>query len=71
MAVLNEFQGQGFGNIILKHGETLLKKANTKVIWCNARKIAVNFYKKNGYQIVGNPFNIKGIGIHYIMFKIL
>lgn len=71
MAILKEFQSYGFGKIILEHGEVILKKQKTKIIWCNARELAVNFYKKNSYQNIGEPFNIEGIGKHFIMFKVL
>lgn len=69
MAILNKFQGKGFGHEILKHGESILKDKNAKIIWCNAREVAVNFYKKNGCQIIGESFNIKDIGLHFIMYK--
>lgn len=71
MAILNKFQGKGLGNIILNYGETLLKKKNIKTIWCNAREVALNFYKKNDYQIIGEPFHIEDIGKHYTMYKLL
>ena len=71
MAISKSFQTKGFGKIILGHGENLLIQNNSKIIWCNAREIAVNFYKKNGYQIIGEPFNIKNIGLHYLMRKTL
>lgn len=69
MAVLNEFQGKGLGQILLKHGEYELEKGQTKFLWCNARETAVNFYKKCGFQIIGQSFNIESIGLHYAMYK--
>lgn len=69
MAILKAYQGEGLGTIILSYGETFLKKTNTRTVWCNAREVAVNFYKRNGYQIHGNAFYIKDIGLHYVMFK--
>lgn len=69
MAVLNTYQNKGLGNVILNYGETLLKEKNMNVIWCNAREKALNFYKKMGYKIIGEPFNIKDIGLHYVMWK--
>ncbi|WP_027137112.1 GNAT family N-acetyltransferase [Gaetbulibacter saemankumensis] len=69
MAVLESYQRQGLGNMLIAHGEQLLKKQNVNTIWCNAREIALKFYIKNGFKIIGNPFNIKGIGTHYVMFK--
>lgn len=71
MAVLKEFQGQGCGHRILKFGESLLIKQDVKMIWCNAREIAVPFYKKNHFVIEGDPFIIPNIGLHYVMRKIL
>ena len=69
MAILNDFQGKGFGHIILKYGESLLKNKKAKIVWCNAREVAVNFYKKSNYKIIGESFDVKGIGLHYTMFK--
>lgn len=71
MAVLDDYQGLGIGAMVLTYGERLLKDKNIKIIWCNAREKASNFYKKNGYNITGNPFDIKDIGLHYIMYKVL
>ncbi|OYX24876.1 MAG: GNAT family N-acetyltransferase [Flavobacteriales bacterium 32-35-8] len=71
MAVLKEFQGKGYGHKILKFGESILIKQGVKLIWCNARKIAVNFYERNNYTIKGDSFIIPDIGIHYVMGKIL
>jgi len=71
MAVLKPFQGKGLGEFILRHGDVLLKEKNAKIIWCNARENAVHFYKKNAYQIIGEPFNIKDIGLHNVMYKVL
>ncbi|TCI56492.1 GNAT family N-acetyltransferase [Exiguobacterium sp. SH1S21] len=35
--------------------------------WCNAREVAVRFYERNGLVIVGDPFEIEGVGTHYVM----
>lgn len=71
MAVLKEHQNLGLGKLILSHGEVLLKKQNIQIIWCNAREKAANFYTKNGYRIIGLPFDIKNIGPHFVMHKSL
>ena len=69
MAVLQSKQGLGIGHFLLKHCDAILKIAKTELIWCNAREVAVNFYKKNGYRVIGNSFNINGIGTHFVMKK--
>lgn len=71
MAVLEEHQGQGLGDVLLKAGETELKQRNIPFLWFNARKIAWNFYLRNGYKIYGEPFEMTGIGTHYVMYKSL
>lgn len=69
MAVLKKHQGKQLGDILFQHGEKLLKDKNETLLWFNAREIAVNFYKRNGCNTIGERFEIKGIGTHYVMFK--
>ena len=45
-----------------------IKKKGT-LLWCNARIIAIEFYKKIGFQIKGEEFDIADIGKHYFMYK--
>lgn len=69
MAVLEHSQGKGFGKLLVQHCEMVLSQGNTSLIWFNARENAVGFYRKMGYEIIGEPFDIKGIGTHYVMWK--
>jgi predicted GNAT family N-acyltransferase len=69
MAILQPYQGLGIGNKLLKYCDNFLIEKGVNLIWCNAREIAVNFYKRNGFSIFGNVFNIKDIGPHYAMKK--
>jgi ribosomal protein S18 acetylase RimI-like enzyme len=71
MAVLEEYQKYGFGRQLVTHSEAFLKNISTKLIWFNAREVAVNFYKKSGYQIMGDVFEIPDVGPHYVMWKML
>lgn len=69
MAVLPEFQKKGLGEALVKHAENDALERGGKIIWFNAREIAVAFYKKLGYEIIGDPFNVADIGKHYVMYK--
>ncbi|MCG2460506.1 GNAT family N-acetyltransferase [Flavobacteriaceae bacterium F89] len=69
MAVLKEYQGRGFGKLLLNFGEKLLLDRRIKTVWMNAREIAVPFYKNCGYNTIGKAFIIPGIGIHFVMLK--
>lgn len=69
MATSEDFQGKGIGKLMLITAIDMLKNRGVTTLWCKAREIAVAFYKKQGFKIIGNPFEIKYIGSHYIMFK--
>lgn len=70
MAILPEFKNQGFGAALLNEGEKrlLIKKASP-LLWFNAREYAVGFYKKYGYQTIGEKFDIPGVCAHIVMYK--
>lgn len=69
MAVLDGYQGKGLGNLLVAAGETRLKAAGYKLLWCNARIKALNFYTRKGFKIEGEPFEIDPIGTHYLLYK--
>ena len=69
MAVLEEFQGKGFGAELVKEAENHCINLNTNLIWFNARENAVPFYKKLDYIIIGDSFLIPDVGIHFAMYK--
>ena len=69
MAVLDGYQGKGLGNLLVAAGETRLKAAGYKLLWCNARIKALNFYTRKGFKIEGEPFEIAPIGTHYMLYK--
>lgn len=69
MALLKEYQNKNLGVILLNEAEAYVNTQKGTVIWFNAREKAVNFYKKNGFQIEGTLFEIPQIGSHYLMFK--
>lgn len=69
MAVVSEFQGKGFGEQLLKTVEQYCYNHKATLIWFNAREKAVSFYKKLGYKINGQSFDITDVGIHFVMYK--
>jgi predicted GNAT family N-acyltransferase len=71
MATLEAYQGFGAGKLLLLKAIELLKLLNIECLWCNARIIAVDFYKKQGFITFGEKFDIPLIGDHFIMYKYL
>ena len=70
MAMLEGYQRQGLGTQLIGSCEKyILSSEKETLIWFNARENAVAFYKKLGYRIVGNIFNIPDVGKHFVMFK--
>jgi len=69
MAVLPEYQKSGFGKQLVVYSEIFLRNKSILLVWFNAREIAVDFYKKSGYQVIGKTFEISDVGPHFVMFK--
>lgn len=69
MATLKECQGMGAGKLMMQKAYEILIENKIDCIWCNARVIAVDFYKKQGLDTVGEVFEIPKVGPHYVMVK--
>ncbi|MGB0897414.1 MAG: GNAT family N-acetyltransferase [Flavobacteriaceae bacterium] len=69
MAILQQFQGKKFGNVLLEYGEKSLRAKNCDLIWCNARASAQNFYTNYDFKTTGEAFDIPEIGTHFVMYK--
>lgn len=68
MATLPKFQGMGLGRAVINNSLARVWEVDGKLLWCNARMIAVDFYTKLGFATVGTEFTIPGIGPHLVMF---
>lgn len=62
------YQGKSIGQQLSTFAENWAIENEYKYIECNARKVAVNFYKKMGYSIVSEMFYEVGLE-HYKMKK--
>ena len=69
MAIDSDYQGQGFGKLILKSLEEEAKKIELKKIELQARENAVEFYKACGYTLNEKSFFLWDIIQHYLMTK--
>ena len=69
MATDIEYRKRGIGKKIMLRAFEEIKKKKGTLLWCNARIIAIEFYKKIGFQIKGEEFDIPDIGKHYFMYK--
>lgn len=70
MAVAPELCGRGVGRAILSFLEAdVLQASPVRLLWCNARAPAAGFYRKQGWEIRSEPFDIPTAGPHYKMTK--
>ena len=69
MATDEGFRRRGAGKHLMIKAYEELKKLDCDIIWCNARIVALEFYKSLGFETKGEIFDIKGIGPHYVMLK--
>ena len=69
MATDSNFQRKGYASDLMNESFKELKKRDCDMVWCNARLVAVDFYKSVGFKITGELFDIAGIGPHYYMYK--
>ena len=71
MATADHKRGKGYGKMILEEALKELKKRGTSLLWCNAREVALDFYRKLGFQILGEAFEVDQVGTHFVMCKSL
>ncbi len=70
MAVISGLQYRGIGRVIMNFAENVARDRGYKVLHMHARKTAVGFYQKLGYEIIGEEFEEVTIP-HFEMQKAL
>jgi predicted GNAT family N-acyltransferase len=68
MAVSKKLQGKGIGATLMNFAENLARDHGFKKLTMHARKVAMGFYEKQGYKVVGDEFTEVTIP-HYVMEK--
>lgn len=68
MATRTELQGRGIGRDVLGLCIDHVRASGADMLWCNARVVALGFYRRLGFQTIGDEFDIAGIGPHYVMW---
>jgi len=68
MGTLKTHQGKNMGKQLIKFGLKILQREKIKLLWCDARKEAIPFYKKLGFNIIGDYYEIPNIGPHKLMY---
>ena len=70
MAVDGTRQRGGVGAALLAAVDRIVAASTrSHELWCNARKIAIGFYERHGWRVVGDEFDIPLAGPHRVMTK--
>ena len=69
MAIEENYRGKGIGSSIIFELERRVKERTAKTIIINSRESAVDFYKKHGYKVIEESYNIYGDLAHFRMLK--
>jgi predicted GNAT family N-acyltransferase len=68
MATSPKVRGESFGKEVIDFAIKELKKRKIKILWCDARKVALGFYEKMGFTVIGDYYDVPKIGAHKLMF---
>ncbi len=66
-ATLNEYQGLGYGTILLKSIVDLVERDGFDKLWCNARVEKSQFYLRFGFKLTDKTY-MKG-GIEFVIME--
>jgi GNAT superfamily N-acetyltransferase len=67
MASHPSVRGAGFGAAALAACVAEARERGAALLWCNAREAARGFYLRAGFAVLGERFEIEGIGPHFRM----
>jgi len=67
MAIGPAYQRTGLGALLVARCIDHARSEGAKVIWCNARTSAAGFYRKHGFEIGSEEFEIPDVGPHFRM----
>ncbi|HEY8280419.1 MAG TPA: GNAT family N-acetyltransferase [Bdellovibrionota bacterium] len=71
MATEPSLQSSGFGSKVLLALLEWGKSERLPMFWCNGREAAIPFYLRHGFTVESELFDIKGIGAHKVLKRLL
>jgi predicted GNAT family N-acyltransferase len=71
MATEETARGYGLGGKVLQACIEHVRTHGGSMIWANARTPALSFYRRAGFEVMGEEYTMPGIGPHYLICLIL
>lgn len=68
MATDPAVRGTGAGRAIVEFALETVKTAGYDVLWCDARKVALGFYERMGFERIDEWYEVRNIGPHQLMY---
>ncbi|PRY09880.1 acetyltransferase (GNAT) family protein [Pontibacter ummariensis] len=69
MGIRQDQQGKALGNLLMEHLEAKAREMGANRMMLHAREYAVNFYRRNGYEVEEESYLLFGTIQHYKMAK--
>lgn len=70
MAVDPDRQGQGIGALLLAAVVGRARRDDYQALWANGRDGALGFYRRHGWQVVGDGFTTHGLPHHVVLLDL-
>lgn len=70
MAVAPEWQGRGVGALLLEAVVDRSRREGYQVVWANGRDSALDFYRRRGWEVVGEGFTTIGLPHHVVVLDL-
>jgi predicted GNAT family N-acyltransferase len=68
MATRGDLVRRGVGGALLRYALAALRdERSPRLVWCNARVDALGFWERQGWTVVSEVFDIRGVGPHRTM----
>lgn len=69
MATHPDVRGKGAGASIVQAALHEVQSLGMDVLWCDARKVALGFYTRMGFDRIDTWYEVRNIGPHQLMYK--
>jgi GNAT superfamily N-acetyltransferase len=69
MATDEQARNQGMGRALVLACLEHARAQQASLLWCNARIVALDFYRKMGFATIGPEFEIPDVGPHFRMWR--
>jgi ribosomal protein S18 acetylase RimI-like enzyme len=57
-------RGRGVGRALVAEGLSRVSAMGAQLVWCDARKAAVGFYRRMGFTVVTEEYDLRSVGLH-------